>query len=272
MHRRDLFRPKTSDRAFIGAVGGYSLAALLLISCVEYGHAELPRQLSAFGITLGESPEKVTSTLGRLYSRCAVAPSIYHESEGYPPEVVALLEIRRGTLIDCRAGPAGADVADAISATFAHPSLSPDQPLYQLDVQRTYPDVVLEKQRRISYSYDTLRADLIRTYGKPTQERTEKISSTSADLAKSLEIGQDIRREDQLVRFLWASKGRIEASRESLACDCGERYVRADIEVSRSPSTTPKNQFYVLLLNIFIQDAPIAAKQDVWNSQWQRGK
>ncbi len=272
MHRRDLFGRKTSNRAFIGVVGVYSLAALLLMSCAEYEHAELPRQLSAFGIALGESPEKVSSTLSRLYSRCAVATSIYHESEGYPPEVVALLEIRRGTLTDCRAGPAGADVADAVSATFAHPSLSPDQPLYQLDVQRTYPDVVLEKQRRISHSFDKLRAELTRTYGKPTQELTEKISSTSADLAKSLEIGQDIRREDRLVRLLWASKGRVQTSRESLACDCGERYVRADIEISRSPSTTPKNQFYVLLLNIFIQDAPIAAKQEIWNSQWQRGK
>jgi hypothetical protein len=161
---------------------------------------------------------------------------------------------------------------DAISATFAHPAIDPNQPLYQIDFQRSYPDVALGTRAKIQYPFDKLRAELIRTYGVPLVEHREQITSAAADLAKSLSRGAGVKREDYLVRYLWAEKGRPVEDHESMECDCGARYVRADLEISRSPSTVPKNQFYVLTLKLFVRDTEIGARQDAWNAQWQQQK
>jgi hypothetical protein len=76
----------------------------------------------------------------------------------------------------------------------------------------------------------------------------------------------------QLVRYLWASKERLPEDLQSLVCECGSRYVAAALEISRSPSTIPQNQYLVLSLSIFVLDADLGARQDEWNAQWQQQK
>jgi hypothetical protein len=105
------------------------------------------------------------------------------------------------------------------------------------------------------------RAELFRTYGRPTDVREEKITSAAADLARSLGIDNNVRREDKLVRYLWASKGRLPEDLQSPVCECGSRYVAAALEISRSPSTIIKNQYFVLSLSIFVLDADLGARR-----------
>ena len=258
------------------AARGAFCALLIRVALIAFGmvnaHAELPRQLSAFGIALGQTPETVRRILGKQYPNCALLPSVYHESSGYPPDTVAILDIARGTEDVCRTGVAGREVEDSLSATFVHPSIDPRQPLYQIDVERTYPDVALVRNSKVQYPFDKIRAELFRTYGKPIETRRAKITSAAADLAKSLALDKNVRREDSLVRYLWAAKGRLDENPESPECDCGPHYVHADLEVSRSASTLPRNQEYVLTLHIFVRDAELGSRQDTWNAQWQQQK
>jgi hypothetical protein len=242
------------------------------VSGIGDARAAQPKSLSVFGLSLGPGPEAGRAALEKRYPQCAVLPSVYHESEGYPDNVIAILDIARGTLEMCRDGPAGSEVEDEISTMYAHPSVDRNQPLYQIDFQRTYPDVVLGTNTHIRYPFDKLRAELVRTYGIPLEEHREKTSSSSADIAKSLAIDRGVKREDYLVRMLWAEKGRVVGNWEPMECDCGLRFVRADIEISKSTATIPKNQYYVLTLKVFVQDAEIAKRQDAWNAQWQKKK
>jgi hypothetical protein len=80
------------------------LAALssLPITCA---HAEAPKQLSAFGLALGQPPELVQLLLTHLLPNCSIDPSIYHESEGYPDKVTAILDVGQGSLGICQSGP-----------------------------------------------------------------------------------------------------------------------------------------------------------------------
>jgi hypothetical protein len=247
------------------------LAALLFLSAAS-AYAEAPKQVTAFGLALGQTPELVRSILTERVPRCAILPSIYHESAGYPNDVTAIFDIARGTLDVCRSGPGEGDVEDALSVNFAHPSIAEKQPLYQIDWERTFPDVALVPHSKIEYSFDKIRAELFRTYGRPTSQRKERITSAAADLAKSLALDKNVQREDALVRYFWASTGRMPESRDSTECDCGPRYVIAELEISRSPSTNPKNQYYALSLSIFVRDAALGARQDAWNAQWQQQK
>jgi len=48
--------------------------------------------------------------------------------------------------------------------------------------------------------------------------------------------------------------------------------VKAVIEISRSPSTIPKNKFYVLSVALFVEDTELRARQNAWNAQWQTRK
>jgi len=233
--------------------------------------AEAPKEVSAFGLALGQTPAQVRAVLSARVPHCAILPSVYHESEGYTDDVTAILDVARGTEDVCRSGP-GEDVEDELSAFFAHPSIAEKQPLYQIDWQRTFPDVALVPHSKIKYSFDKIRAELFRTYGRPIDDRQEKTTSSAADLATSLSLGKNVKREDYLVRYLWASKGRLPDSRDSPDCDCGARYVKAELEISRSPLTNPKNMYYVLSLSIFVRDTDLGARQEAWNAQWQQQK
>lgn len=249
-----------------------ALGALCLCLGICQARGEAPKRFEVDGLALGQTPEAVRSVLAARWPHCAILPSIYHESAGYPNDVTAILDIARGTLDECRVEHAGSETEDSLSVTFAHPSIAANQPAYQIDIERAYPDVAVVKNARILYPFDKVRDELFRIYGRPIDERREKITSAAADLATSLARGVGIKREDQLVRYLWASSGKLDADRYSTRCGCGPRYVKADLEITRSPSTNPKNQLYVVSLHVVIRDDDLGAKQDVWNAQWQERK
>lgn len=238
------------------------LAALISLS-ITCAHAEAPKQLSAFGLALGQPPESVQSLLSHLLPNCSSDPSIYHESEGYADKITAILDVGQGSRGICRSGPEGDQVQHTLSLTFAHPSIAAGRPLYQIKWHRAFPDVALAPHAKMEYSFDKARSELFRTYGRPTEVREEKTTTAAAKNAQ---------REDKLVRYLWATKGRLPKDLQSTVCDCGSRYVIATLAISSSPSTIPKNQFFVLSLNIFVRDNDIGARQDEWNAQWQKVK
>jgi hypothetical protein len=247
------------------------LAALISLS-ITCANAEAPKQASAFGLALGQTPEAVQSWLTKQLPHCYILPSIYHQSEGYPPKVTAIFEVGHGPANVCRSGPGAGDIEDAVSVTFVHPSIAASQPLYQIDWRRSFPDLAPVSHAKINYSFDKTRAELFRTYGQPTDVREEKRMSNAANFARSLGLDKNVQREDKSVRYLWATKGRLPADPRSTVCDCGSRYVKAALEISRSPSTSPKNQYFVLSLSLFVRDADLGSRQDDWNAQWQQHK
>ena len=104
-------------------------------------------------------------------------------------------------------------------------------------------------------------------------ERRERIVSYAASAATSLGIARKVKRDDYLVRYLWAAQGRLtDAAQDEGACDCSGRYVEAIIEISRSPSTVPRNQLYPLSLRLIVMDPALRRSQDAWNAQWQQPK
>jgi hypothetical protein len=60
-----------------------ALGAVLLCLSIPQVRGELPKQLPAFGLTLGQPPAIVRSVLSQRYPSCGIVPSIYHESPGY---------------------------------------------------------------------------------------------------------------------------------------------------------------------------------------------
>ncbi len=247
------------------------LAALISLS-ITCAHAEAPKQFSAFGLALGQPPELVQLLLSHLLPNCSIDPSIYHESEGYPDKVTAILDVGQGSLGICRSGPAEDQVQHTLSLTFAHPSIAAGQPLYQIKWRRAFPDVTPVPHAKIDYSFDKARAELFRTYGHPTDVREEKTTSAASKLATSGSVDKNVPREDKLVRYLWATKGHLAEDMRSTVCDCGSRYVIATLEISSSPSTIPKNQYFVRSLTIFVRDNDIGVRQAEWNAQWQKVK
>ncbi|HEY2884469.1 MAG TPA: hypothetical protein VGJ08_04580 [Rhizomicrobium sp.] len=240
--------------------------------------AALPAQLGAFGFNLHTTPAVAMSTFERDYAACSPTRSIYHERPGDKAPITAGLSVNPGMMYNdigapyvCSFSTAGEGITDTIEAKFAHPDIDADQPMYSLEVQRLYPDVVYGHPARLRNTFEVLRAQLMRTYGKPIDERREKVMSSAANLAWSLGIGNDVKREDYLVRYLWAAKGRlVEEETEQSTCRCDGPYVKAVIEISRSPLTIPKNTFYVLSVTLLVEDQTLRARQDAWNSQWQQ--
>jgi len=256
------------------------LVAIVLIAFCVGARAAAPKQVSAFGIDLGMTPQTVASTLAERYQVCNVVKSIYHASEGDTAEHIAALEINPGLTFNdigapdvCSYSPAGDGITDSIEARFLHPAIERDQAVYSIEAKRVYPDVVYSPLPRLRNSFDELRSELFKTYGRPIDERRERVASSAANLAASLGIGQNVKREDFLVRYLWAQKGRLtEVENEDTSCVCTGRYVKAVIEISRSPSTIPKNKFYVLSVALFVEDTELRARQNAWNAQWQTRK
>jgi hypothetical protein len=255
-----------------------SIAACCSLFVASGALAVLPAQLGAFGFNLHSTPSVAMSTFERDYRPCSPVRSIYHERPGDAGQITAGLSVNPGLMYNdigapdvCSFSPAGDGITDTVEAKFVHPDIDADQPMYSLEVQRLYPDVVYAHPARLRNTFEALRAQLMRTYGKPIDERREKIMSSAANLASSLGIGADVKREDYLVRYLWAPKGRlVEEETEQSTCRCDGPYVKAVIEISRSPSTTPKNTFYVLSVTLLVEDKSLRARQDAWNTQWQQ--
>jgi hypothetical protein len=256
------------------------VATICLIAFCGAARAAAPKQVEAFGIELGASPQWVASSLADRFRPCSIVRSIYHESPGQTAQHIAGLDINPGLTFNdigapdvCSYSLAGDGITDSIETRFAHPDIDRNQALYSIQAQRVYPDVVYSVTPRLRNSFDELRAELFRMYGRPIDERRERIASSAANLAASLGIGQNVKREDYLVRYLWAQRGRLpDIENQDAGCDCGGRHVKAMIEISRSPSTIPWNKFYVLSVVLFVEDPELRARQDVWNAQWQAQK
>jgi hypothetical protein len=239
-----------------------------------------PARLGALGFALGSTPTAALSTFERDYKPCNPVRSIYHESPGDRGPITAGLSVNPGLIYNdigapdvCSFSPAGDGITDAIEAKFAHPDVDGSQLMYSLEVQRLYPDVVYGHPARLRNTFDAIRAELFRTYGKPIDERREGITSAAANLAASLGIGKEVKRQDYLVRYLWVAKGRLlDQEFEEATCRCDGPYVKAVIEISSSPSTIPKNTFYVLSVTISAADQNLRTRQNAWNAQWLKGK
>ena len=256
------------------------IAAMLIVALSATAHAAPPKQVSAFGVELGATPQSVASVLAERYRVCSVAQSVYHELPGESVQRIAGLDINPGLTFNdigapdiCAYSPAGDGVTDSIETRFAHPAVDRNQSLYSIEATRVHPDVVYAPLPRLRNSFEQLRAELFRTYGRPIDEKRERVASSAANLAASLGIGQNVKREDYLVRYLWAAKGRLPTvENQDATCDCVGRYVKAVIEISRSPHTIPKNTFYVLRVVLFVEDPELRARQDDWNAQWTRSR
>ena len=240
--------------------------------------AAAPKETAAFGLALDATPDTVKGYLAKRYARCNVARSSYRtHSSGTAPQIAelainaGLAAHDPGSLTPCTYSPAGDGMMDSIEARFTHPDVDPKQPLYWLQAFRSYPDVVHATPPRVRTSFDDVRNELFRTYGRPSDERRERIVSYAASTERSLGVVKKVRREDYLVRYLWSVKGRlINADPEDAACDCADRYVEAVIEISRSPATNPPNKLYALSLRLLVEDPALRRRQDVWNAQRQR--
>ena len=272
-------RCTTRRTVSIDRVKVVSLAAVTLLLASGSGAAAQTAAMQAFGIALGASPDAVMAVLARDYPVCQPARSVFHEVAGQQTESTAELSINPG-LIDkdiaaadlCSYSPAGDGISDSVEANFMHPSLAPGQPLYSLHVHREFPDFVYGQGAKPANSFDELRAQLMRRYGRPIDQRRVATVSSAANLASSLGIGKQVRREDQLVRYLWSATGKLSDQEfEYSSCECAGRYVKAVIEISRS-ATAPKNWYQVLSFTITIEDPAQKAQQDAWNAQWQRTK
>jgi hypothetical protein len=248
-----------------------SIVAIAIFCAAGELCAEPPKQGSAFGFVLGATPASLETLLGRQYPNCEVRRSIYHEVPGDVGPVLAGLTINVGMLDTCAGSPAGSDITDYVDVRFVHPSIDRSQPLYQAEVERAYPDILYSPERRIRYAFERLRAELFRTYGRPTDERREEAVSASASLAASLGVGKGVKRQDYLVRYLWSSKGRLpDVEYEGSVCDCGARYAKATIEITRAPTTIPKNEYYVTHITLLVEDNVLGDRQREWDAQWMK--
>jgi hypothetical protein len=238
--------------------------------------AASPLHFRAFGFDLYSPPMAALATFERDYQACYPVRSIYHERPGDRGAITASLSVNPGMIYNdigapdvCSYSPAGDGITDSVEAKFVHPDVDPAQPMYALAVQRLYPDVAYGRPGRLRNTFAALRMQLFRMYGRPVDQRREKIVSSAADLAASLGIGDDIKRQDYLVRYLWTAKGKLlDQEEEESTCRCDAPYVKAVIEISRSPATIPKNTYYVLSMKISVEDPVLRARQDKWNAQW----
>ena len=254
------------------------LVAICLVAFASDAPAAAPADGAAFGIEIGATPESVAQALARRYRDCSVVKSVYHALPGDDARPIAALGINPDLVYDdigaidvCSYSPAGNGIVDAIDARFVHPSIDSRQIAYSIEARRVFPDAAHSPTRRVQRTFEAVRAELLRTYGRPVDERRERTVSAAANRAKSLGIRENGKREDFLVRYLWSERGRLpDVERQGATCNCAGRYVKAVIEISRSPTTIPKNMFYVLSVALFVEDADLRARQDAWNAQWGR--
>jgi hypothetical protein len=253
------------------------LAASLLL-CVA-ASADTTKRLDIWGLGLLDNLTSAQALLARNYPHCAPVRWPYHESPTHPGEVIGGLAINpglahndMGRLDLCPDSPGGEGLTDGVELRFAHPDVDPNQPLYFIEVKRVFPDIVYSDDKHVAAPFDSLRAQLIRKYGAPADQRQQAVASSSANLAHSLGIGPKVERHDYVVRYLWSKTGRLPAEeQENTICKCGGPYVEAEIEISRSPLTQPKNRTYVLSERLLLQDPDLAERQDAWNRRWLTG-
>jgi hypothetical protein len=240
----------------------------------------VPATPAAWGFTTGMAPAAAAARLASAYPGCRTEQTVYRRSPDSSATIVASLAINPGLAHHdlaspdfCQESPAGGGVTDTVELRFVHPAVDPGQPLYRIEVKRVFPDALFAPDKRVVHAFDPLRASLLRDYGKPRDERREKTASASANFASSLGVGRAVPREDQVVRYLWASQGKLPPQEfENSTCDCGGPYVKAEIETTRSPGTVPRGRPYALTVRLVIEDPELRKRQDAWNAQWLQPK
>jgi hypothetical protein len=251
----------------IARVDHHSRLRLLCCRQLRFGLPRLrcgpPQRLSYDGLDIGTTPR--SSPLGWHANIELRTGSSAYRASGLRINLIASYDINRGSINECTRG---SQLDDSVEVTLAHPAVDPKRGAYRIDIVKLYPDSVLTIARKITRTFEPVRQDLFRTFGKPVQELRIEVPSSSANLARGLNMDKGIKREDYLVRYLWAAKGRLPEQSESDECDCGDAYVKAEIEISRSPLTSPKNQFYVTSLRVVMENSDVGRRQDQWNRQW----
>jgi hypothetical protein len=245
-----------------------ALCAALAASTLSCARAEAPRSVSVAGIALGDTSASVTAHLRRVYPQCKLKRSIYRALPGEDARPVADVALNERTLDVCPGTPEGSDSVDVVVARFAHPSIDPQGGVFEIRFDRSYPDPALSSAREVRYPLEKVLAKLRQQYGRPTDERRDRVASTSANLAKSLGVGSTVKREDFLVRLLWADSGKLDADWSAERCACTGRYVHAQIEMSRSLATRPANRYYVTRVAVSVRDTETWNRQQAWNAQW----
>ena len=248
------------------------------MSMLSAANAEAPKSSTVAGLQLGDTPQSIVQRLKTRYPHCDHQRSAYRPMPGETAGPLAIVAINEGTMNMCQGTPEGDDSTDIVIVRFAHPSIAADRGAFEILVNRLYPDPLLTPRRQVRYTLDKVLADLKRRYGRPTDEHSERAKSQSASIAASLGVAPDVKRDDRFIRLLWATKGRLDHvqgdsgghGHAHYECDCGDRYLIADIETTRSPATRPANRAYVTRVSLFMQQADVRGRQDAWNAQWQR--
>ena len=169
----------------------------------------------------------------------------------------------------CVSSPSGRrTITDSIEARFAHPDVDADQRLYSLLVFREYPDVVYAQPLACGRPFDEVRKALFRTYGKPISEvRRERVASASPTASEPRAWRATSARGLPGPLSLGGRGHSARApSTKTPPAIARARYVKAAIEISRSPSTKPPNAFYVLSLKLLVEDPDLRAP-DAWNAR-----
>ena len=247
--------------------------------CESFGDADWPhhrlrtrkpKRLSAFDFKLGQSPEVVQSILAQRLPQCAVDPSIYHTSEGYPDKVTALFDVGLGSSNVCRFAAAD-QIRHFFSLTFAHPSIAASQPLYQINWRRAFPDAGPVPHAKIRYSFDELGPTLSYVW-RPTDVREENITLATADSRTSLSVDKHVQRMDTdsplpLGNQRAFAGGLLDRLRLwCTVCDGDARNIELAFERSEG------SVFRFIADYFFVRDNDIGARQDEWNAQWQKVK
>jgi len=243
---------------------------------IPIANAEAPKSRTIAGLRLGDTPAAIVEWLKANYSQCRPQRSVYHALPGEATGPLAIVAINEGTMEVCEGTPEGSDSTDVIVVRFAHPSIVADRGVFEILTERQYPDPLLSAKKQVRYPLDKVMANLRKQYGRPTEERRERHAATPAN--PGAPAGAAVTREDQTIRLLWASKGKLpegEGQGQGAAhahghveCDCGDTYVIAEIEATRSRATRPANQQYVTRLSVFGVQADVRRRQEVWNAQW----
>jgi hypothetical protein len=205
--------------------------------------------------------------------------SIYHEVPGETTQPIAELDISPGLTFNdigapdvCSYSPAGDGITDSIETRFAHPDVDRNQPAFSIEAKRVWPDVVYAPVPRCAIR-STMCA---RSYFVSTGDRST--TGANASLLRQIWRSASVSVKTSSAMTTWSGicgrpRGHLpDVENQDATCDCGGRYVKVVIEISRSPSTIPKNKFYVLSVALFVDDPELRARQDVWNAQRQARK
>ena len=252
-----------------------------LICCAALGvallvaHGARANDGAVDGLRLGDTPATALKWFSGHYAQCALQRSAYHALPGEATGPLATVAVNEGTMTVCHGTPESSDSVDIVVVHFAHPDVAADRPVFEILRERQYPDPTLHAQKHVRYPLDKVLSDLRKQYGKPSDERREHVHSSDPSSSPGRSGGDP---QGETIRLLWAPKGKLPAgsghgqggahSHGHIECDCGDRYVIAEIEAARSRQTRPANRAYVTRVSVFAVNEDVRRRQVTWNRQW----